>query len=319
MASTGDGYGTAVSAGTGKTLAQLETICQYYGWHDRSAAGEAELDNFINHTIQMLSDLAPWPEYKRVDGAQAFLRVQNTLTNITGDGSTVTVTAAAHTVVTNDVGDITGTTNYNVSNKIMTDAGTDSITYTDAESATAETSGTVTTGDQKILSETQIDRLGSVWRSDLNHALTEITPEEWLYKKRYQAHTGPPTEYAIRKLTSSGLPKLIMLVYPTPTASITLYYSYKRYPALLSSDSDTTDWPTTRIWLLSEALVTRLKSKEKDSAGMALYSSDFMNKVNLAFNAARPSYMPVIARGPTPRPGSWHVNDFNRFNMTVTS
>lgn len=319
MAQTGKGSGAAVSAVSGKTLAQLETICEYHGWHDRSTQGEAELDNFINQTIQMLAVLAPWPEYHRVDGAQAFLRVQTTIENITGDGSTVTITATAHAVNTNDVGDITSTTAFNKSNLVLTDASANSITYEGDCQATAETSGTLTTGDQIILGESRIERLGSVWRSDLNHPLTEITLEEWLFKKRYQAHTGPPTEYAIRKFTSSGLPKIMMLVFPTPTTSITLYYPYKRYPSILSNNSDTTDWPTTRIWLLSEALVTRLKSKEKDSAGMALYSSDFMNKVNLAFNAARPSYMPIIAQGPTPQPGKWNIKDINRFNMVVTS
>lgn len=319
MASTGDGYGAAVSAGTGKTLAQLETICQYHGWHDRSTAGEAELDNFINHTIQMLSDLAPWPEYQRVDGAQSFVRATDTIEAISGDGSTVTITLTSHTIETNDVGDITGTTNYNVSNKILTDSTADAVTYSGETAATEETAGTITTGDQKILLETQIDRVGSVWRSNFDYPLTEITIEEWLYKKRYIAATGPPTEYALRKYTSSGLPKIMMLVYPCPTTSITLYYPYKRYPSILSSDSDTTDWPTTRIWLLSEALVTRLKSKDKDSSGMSLYSSDFMNKVNLAFGAARQSYMPIIAQGPTRQPGKWSIKEINRFNMTVTS
>ncbi|MHC4464858.1 MAG: hypothetical protein ACYS30_26025, partial [Planctomycetota bacterium] len=169
MAQTGDGYGTASSPAGGKTLSDLETICEFYGWHDRSTEGEAELDNFINHTIQMLSDLAPWPEYHRIDGAQAFLRVQTTIENITGDGSTVTITATAHDVNTDDVGDVTSTTAFNKSNLILTDAAANSITYEGDCQATAETSGTLTTGDQIILGESQIDRIGSVWRSDLNH------------------------------------------------------------------------------------------------------------------------------------------------------
>lgn len=320
MAQTGDGYGTASTAASGTALSDLETICEYHGWKDRSTAGEAQLDNFINHTIQMLSNLAPWPEYHRLDGAESFLRVQNTLTNITGDGSTVTVTSASHTVATNDVGDISGTTNYNVSNKIFTDAGTNSITYLDACQATAETSGTVTTGDQKILAETRIERVGTVWRGDRSTPLTEITPEEWLYRKRYEAATGPPTQYALRKYISSGLPKMMMLVYPCPTTSIMLYFNYKIYPAILTSDSDTTDWPTTRMWLLTEALRTRLNAKDTDASGMSLYASEFMSKVNHAYNAARPSYMPVIANPMVgARRGKWSVNDLNRHNITITS
>jgi hypothetical protein len=316
MAQTGDGYGTVASPAGGKTLANLETICEYHGWKDRTTAGEAELDNFINHTIQMLSDLAPWPEYHRVNGAQNFLRVQNTLTSISGDGSTVTVTSASHTVNTNDVGSVTGTTAYNVNNVIMTDAGTNSITYTGDCQATTETSGTVTTGDQIILGESQIERVGTVWRSDRSTPLEEITPEEWLYRKVNLASTGPPTTYAIRKYVSAGLPKLMMMVFPCPTTAIMLYYNYKKYPSILSSDSDTTDWPTTRIWLLAEALKTRLKEGDP----MALYSSEFMSKVNLAFGAARGSYMPVIAKPMGgKRPGKWGVDDLNRFNVSVTS
>lgn len=319
MAQTGDGYGTAASSAGGKTLANLETICEYHGWKDRTTVGEAELDNFINHTIQMLADLAPWPEYHRVDGAQAFNRVQTTITNITGTGTTVTITAASHTVNTNDVGDVTGTTNYDVSNVVLTDAGTNSITYPDDCSATAETSGTLTTGDQVVLGESQIDRVGTVWREDLARPLTQITTEEWLHLKRYNAGTGPPDKYALRKYTASGLPKMIMMVYPCPTTSITLFYTYKRYPNILSNNDDYTDWPTPRLWLLSEALVTRLKAKDRDNNGMVLYGSEFMSKVGLAFNSARESYMPTMAKAiPTSRPGKWDISELNRFNITIS-
>ncbi|MHC4463334.1 MAG: hypothetical protein ACYS30_18155 [Planctomycetota bacterium] len=314
MAFTGSGTGTAAGAASGKTLANLETICQYNGWKDRSTAGEAELDNFINETIQLLTDLAPWPEYHRVDGAQSFLRVTDTIENITGDGSTVTITATSHPVATNDIGDVTGTTNYDVCNKLLTDAGTNSVTYVDDCSATAETTGTLTWGDQKILSDSQIERVGCVWRDDLNHPLELITTEEWMHRKTYEASTGPPTCYALRTYMSSGLPKVIMMVYPTPTTAITLFYPYKRYPTILSSDSDTTDWPTNRIYLLTEALKTRLKDKDP----MALHGTEFMTKVNMAFNSARNSYMPIIAK-PIGVTRKWHINDINRHNMTVTS
>ncbi|KKL93892.1 hypothetical protein LCGC14_1870100, partial [marine sediment metagenome] len=39
MAQTGKGMGTAVAAATGKTLAQLKTICQYHGWNDNTTNG----------------------------------------------------------------------------------------------------------------------------------------------------------------------------------------------------------------------------------------------------------------------------------------
>ena len=320
MAQTGKGSGAAVSDVTGKTLANLEDICQYHGWQDRTTAGEAQLDNFINDTLQLLSNLAPWPEYHRIDGAQSFVRATDTIESITGDGSTVTVTLTSHTIETNDIGDITSTTNYNVSNKILTDAGANSVTYEDDCAAAEETSGTITTGDQKILGDTRIERIGAVLRTGRQAPLDEISIDEWLHKKRYLAATGPPTEYAIRKYNASGLPKLIMCVYPTPTSSATLYYTYKRYPAFLSNDSDKTDWPTTRIWLLTEALRTRLNSKDKDASGMALYGSEFMSKVNLAFGHSRTSYMPVVAKPLLViGAGKWGVKDLNRHNITITS
>lgn len=320
MAVTGKGSGTAVGAASGMALSDLEAIAEYHGWADRTTAGEAQLDNFINHTIQLLSTLAPWPEYHRIDGAQSFNRATDTIEAISGDGSTVTITLTSHTIETNDVGDITGTTNYNVSNKILTDAGTNSVTYLGDCQTAEETAGTIITGDQKILAESQIERVGDVWRSDRSTPLVPITPEEWLHKKRYHAATGPPMEYALRKYASAGLPKMMMLVYPTPTTSITLYFNYKQYPAILSNNSDTTDWPTTRIWLLTEALRTRLNAKDTDASGMSLYASDFMSKVNLAFNASRTSYMPIIQKPLSViRPGKWGVKDIGRHNMSVIS
>jgi len=72
MATTGKGYGVAASAATGKTLSQLQDIAKYHGWSDTSTTGLAQLTHFINHTIQILSTLAPWPEYHRVDGSATF-------------------------------------------------------------------------------------------------------------------------------------------------------------------------------------------------------------------------------------------------------
>ena len=62
-----------VSSGTGKTLANIKTTCQYYGWNDMTAAGVAEMENFINDTLQILCMLQPWPEYVRRDGSHTFL------------------------------------------------------------------------------------------------------------------------------------------------------------------------------------------------------------------------------------------------------
>ena len=226
MAYTGKGEGAVAAAATGKTLDNLKDVCEYHGWADRTTAGDAQLENFINQTIQLLSNLAPWPEYHRIDGMQPFNRSTATITGITGTGTTVTVTAVAHGFSVGDVGDTTSTTNYNATNKkILSAADANTFTYADTPSATAETSGTFTIGDQKTLPQSSIIRLGTVTRAGLLPPLDEITTEEWLHKKRYIGSTGPPTEYALRKYTSSGLFKIDMLVYPIPTTAVVLYLS----------------------------------------------------------------------------------------------
>lgn len=67
-------YGTgAVGASSGgKTLAQLQTICQYHGWQDNTTDGLAALTQFINDTLQILATLAEWPEYQHRDGQVIF-------------------------------------------------------------------------------------------------------------------------------------------------------------------------------------------------------------------------------------------------------
>lgn len=62
------GQGTLVTGG-GTTLTELKTICKYNGWRDTTATGELALTRFINDTIYILSTLAPWPEYLKVDGS----------------------------------------------------------------------------------------------------------------------------------------------------------------------------------------------------------------------------------------------------------
>jgi hypothetical protein len=63
------GEGTLITGG-GTTLTELKTICKYCGWRDTTTTGELALTRFINDTIYILSTLAPWPEYLKVDGSQ---------------------------------------------------------------------------------------------------------------------------------------------------------------------------------------------------------------------------------------------------------
>lgn len=219
---------TAVVSGSGKSLSDLKTMCQYYGWTDFTTEGEAELVNFINDTFQILATLAPWPEYHKRDGA---------------------VTFAAD-------------------------------------------------DDDMELSETNICRVGTVIRTDRAAPLEEFSDgmEGWLFNKKYHAGEGPPTHYALRKYTTSGNLKAEMLVYPCPAVSTTLYFTYQMYPSVLSSDSDKTDWPNIRMFLVSKALHIRLAAVDRDAAGMALYGTDFMAMVNRAYNQARPSMKPIVAK-----------------------
>jgi len=221
---------TAVSGG-GKTLTQLKTICRYYGWNDAGATGSAELTNFVNHTLQMLAMLAPWPWYAKRDGSATFC------TDNTQD---------------------------------------DDVTLTD----------------------TRLDRIGTVIRTDRAAPLDEITVDEWLFKKKYHAGDGLPNEYAVRKAVSSGNISCEMLVYPSPLVETVLYYTWHAHPLELSADGDTSDWPTTRLWLLTAALQKRLSAIDRDVVGVELRSPEFQVMVNRAFAQSRPSYKPIIAGSP---------------------
>jgi len=243
MGQTGKGSGTASSPAGGKSLSDLKTICQYHGWSQTHTEGLAELTNFINDTLQMLGDLAPWPEYHKLDGTETF----------------------------------------------------------DADD------------DTETLTETNIIRVGTVVKSGRSVPLTYITPEEWLFNKRYHAGSGSPSKYTLRKYTSSGTIKVDMYLYPRPSAETTVYYTYQISPTILVDNSDTTDWPNTRMWLLTEALRIRLAAIDRDAAGVALYSPDFIGKVNTAFNRARPNYMPIIAKPLTwTKPGKWTLKDIKK-------
>jgi len=228
MAQTGKGSGSAAGAAGGTTLSDMKDICYYHGWHDKSTAGVAALVRFINRTVQILSSLAPWPEYHKRDGS---------------------VTLA-----------------------------TDDEDYT--------------------LSQTNIIQVGNVIRSGRMTPLDDFKGgiEEWLLKKTTSPASGWPYSYALRKFLSSGSLAMEMLVYPKPSSSQNgeyLYYCYRTLPAKLVNDSDYTDWPDHRVWLLEEALDIRLNSAKRDVSGVALEGADFMTKVMRAMSQSRTSYMPV--------------------------
>ena len=150
--------------------------------------------------------------------------------------------------------------------------------------------------DDVTLTGTRLERVGIVNRDDRAAPLDEITLEEWLNKKKYYASTGPPTEYALRKSLVNGAPSVEMLCFPSPTAEVKLYYTWKNYPAILANAEDIAEWPDTRVWLLTDALRIRLAAADRDSGGVALYGTEFMKNVHRAFSHARTNYMPIIAK-----------------------
>ncbi len=230
-----------VSSGTGKTLANIKTMCKYRGWNDFTTDGVAELENFINGTLQILAMLAQWPEYYRRDG---------------------------------------------------------SATFSAAD-------------DAEELDETNLVRVGTVIRTDKAAPLDEMNIDDWLFNKKYHTATGPPNSYALRKYTTAGLNLTEMLLYPNPAVETTLYYTYQVEPVTLSADGEKTDWPLSRMWLLAKALDIRLAAIDRDTAGVALYGSDFMALVNRAYNQARPSYKPIVAR-PVVMSHKWRLGDIGK-------
>lgn len=244
----GDWFGnaTAASASGSKTLNQIKTICQYYGWHDLSTTGTAELTNFINDTLQILAMLGQWPEYMHYDGSQAF------------------------------------------------------------------TSG----DDAETLSDTRIVRIGTVVRDDKAAPLDEISVDEYLFKSKYHAASGPPTQYALIKSVSTGDIAAEMVVYPNPSASITLYYTWQSSPVLLSGGTDVTDWPDIRMWLFSAALHKRLAAIDRDVMGVALYTPEFQELVDRALTQARPSYKPIVAGPVRVAPGKWRLGCIEKTFVT---
>ncbi|HEB28408.1 MAG TPA: hypothetical protein ENI05_11645 [Porticoccus sp.] len=307
------GTGSPASSSGGRTLAQLQTICKYHGWHDTGTTGLAQLTQFINDTLQLLATLAEWPEYIGRDGSVTFPARSVSIVSVSAAGGTVTLVTAAHGFAVGDIITVSGTDNYDESSvAIATVADTTHIAYTSSETGATST-GTVTIDNNvETLSDTRISRLGIVVRTDRPPPLDEITLEDWLQKKRYHGATGPPTEYALRKTLSSGAPSIEMLVYPDPTTAITLHYTYRTYPAILTNASDVAEWPDTRVWLLTDALRVRLAQVDRDSKGAVLYGADFMKKVYRAFAHARSSYMPIIAKPTYGYSGKapWKLRDY---------
>ncbi len=291
------GTGTAASSTGGKTLTQLKAICKYHGWTDFTTDGTAQLTQFINDTLQLLATLADWPEYLGRNGSVTFPARSVSIVSVSAAGGTVTLVTGTHGFAVGDVITVSGTDNYDeASVTIATVADTTHIAYTSSNTGATST-GTVTVDNNvETLSDTRLSRIGILTRDDRAAPLDEITVEEWLHKKKYYATTGPPTEYALRKSMSSGAPSIEMMVYPDPTTALTMYYTYRVYPALMANPTDIAEWPDTRVWLLTDALRMRLAQGDRDTGGAVLYGADFMSKVKRAFTHSRSSYMPIIAK-----------------------
>jgi hypothetical protein len=159
--------------------------------------------------------------------------------------------------------------------------------YLKRDGSAAITSAT----DEYTLDETGIDRIGIIERASSTISLEEIPTEEWLSRKRTLSSTGTPTHYAVEKTLTGGVTVLKLLLYPFPTESETLYYSYYRKPVPMVSDSDIADWPDTRIWLITNAVDYIMANK--DTSGFSLHSPEFMKEVNNAMIDARGSYKPI--------------------------
>lgn len=159
--------------------------------------------------------------------------------------------------------------------------------YLKRDGSQAIVSGT----DSYTLNESNIDSLGVVVRSDTTLALDEISVEEWLAKKNELGATSLPSCYAVEKGLSAGVTTVTMLLYPEPTSSETLYYSYKRKPATMSAGGDICDWPESRMWLLTNALEYIMA--QPANRIYSLHNPEFMEKVYSALGDTRGSYLPV--------------------------
>ena len=116
-------------------------------------------------------------------------------------------------------------------------------------------------------------------------------------QKRYHADSGNPTKYALQRYIddSSNAIRTRLLLYPKHTSSVTLYYTYQVYPKWMASDTEYTDWPDTRLHLLTQALRVRLLAQDRDIDEYALFSTPFQQMVDKAYAFSRPSNRPFIA------------------------
>lgn len=76
--------------------------------------------------------------------------VGTAISNIVGNGTTVTVTSTGHGLLDKEYVTITGTTNYNIADKLITYVDANTFTYLDTTSDPAETSGTATKAGNRI-------------------------------------------------------------------------------------------------------------------------------------------------------------------------
>lgn len=285
-----------------KQLSDLKTICQYHGWSDQTTAGLVQCTQFINDTLQILGTLVRWPEYNKVNGSVSCAATAKAFASIAGSGTAITITfATAHSFIVGDIIDVVGVnTDWSVSDVEITAVASLTVTYAGTTNTTT-TTGTVTKHiEDTALTNTNLWRIGNLIRTDKASPLDELTHEEWLMEMKYHAATRSPVQYALRRfLDSAGVIRTRLLLYPKPTSTSTLYYTWQAYPKVLSSDSDYTDWPDTRMFLLTEALRVRLSAIDRDSGGVALYSASFMSLVNRAMNNARVSFMPIVVQNET--------------------
>jgi hypothetical protein len=279
------------------TLSDLRGYCQYHGWDRNDTSGLKQLDNFINDTFQLLSDLAPWPEFQHVNGSATFLQSAKTISTIGDSAGTVTVvTTTAHGYASNDIVTVSDTTNFDESDVRITVSDTTTFTYTSTSTGDDEEAGTVTRcGDRKVLTQTRLKRIGSLFRTDRAAPLTEYSQEDWLLDKKYHAGTGYPTHYALSEFLSTNTEYKEIFVYPEATTSTTIYFTWESYPLVLTSISDVYEWPDRRKWILFEALRTRLAQADRDVRGTILYGEEFMMKVGRAMNGSRLSSRPILA------------------------
>jgi hypothetical protein len=278
------------------TLADLRDFCKYTGWRATDATGLTQLYAFINDTLQLLTDLAPWPEFQHADGTATFLKSAKTISAFSGDGTTVTVTSAAHGFVTNDIVTIAGT-NFNYTDARITRTGANSYTYADTTNEVTETGTGTRCGDRKVLTQTRVKKIGTLFRSDSVTPLTEISRDDWAANKRVLASTGTPSQYFVSRYLATGVPVTELFIYPEATSSTILYFTWESYPLIMTATTDVVEWPDNRKWLLFEALKKRLAEEDRDMRGAILYGSEFMQMVGRAFSGGRLSNRPVIASG----------------------